>query len=80
MIRVSEVMLIDQDGVKQGIMNTQEALKIAQNSSLDLVQVSSNDASPIVCKILDYGKHLFQRKSNSNLNQRLEIIIKGNKI
>ena len=66
MIRVSEVMLIDQDGVKQGIMNTQEALKIAQNSSLDLVQVSSNDASPIVCKILDYGKHLFSKKKSNS--------------
>ncbi len=41
-----------------------EALKVAKESSLDLVQVSPSDANPIVCKILDYGKHLFSKKKN----------------
>ena len=40
------------------------ALEEAQKASLDLVQVSSSDADPIVCKILDYGKHLFDKKKN----------------
>ena len=39
-----------------------DALEAAKESSLDLVQVSPSDANPVVCKILDYGKHLFQRK------------------
>ena len=41
-----------------------EALEAAKESSLDLVQVSPSDANPIVCKILDYGKHLFSKKKN----------------
>ena len=41
-----------------------EALKVAKESSLDLVQVSPSDANPIVCKILDYGKHLFSKKKS----------------
>ena len=40
------------------------ALEEAQKVSLDLVQVSSSDAEPIVCKILDYGKHLFDKKKS----------------
>jgi translation initiation factor IF-3 len=40
---------------------------IDKDASLDLVQVSSSDSDPIVCKILDYGKHIFsKKKSNSS--------------
>ena len=41
-----------------------KALEAAKESSLDLVQVSPSDANPVVCKILDYGKHLFDKKKN----------------
>ena len=41
-----------------------EALNIAMNQSLDLVQVSPPDVRPVVCKLLDYGKHLFDKKKN----------------
>lgn len=41
-----------------------DALQVAQSSSLDLVQVSPESANPIVCKILDYGKHLFDKKKS----------------
>ena len=64
MIKASEVMLIDSDGQKQGIVNITEALEAANKASLDLVQVSSLDSEPIVCKLLDYGKHLFDKKKN----------------
>lgn len=57
-------MLIDSSGEKQGIVTVDEALKIAVDQSLDLVQVSPPDAIPVVCKILDYGKHLFDKKKN----------------
>ena len=40
------------------------ALKAAKESSLDLVQVSPSDANPVVCKLLDYGKHLFDKKKS----------------
>jgi len=44
-----------------GIVGIEEALKTAQSSSLDLVAIAP-DAEPIVCKIMDYGKHLFEAK------------------
>jgi translation initiation factor IF-3 len=64
MIKASEVMLIDSNGTKQGIVNIVDALEAANKASLDLVQVSSLDSEPIVCKLLDYGKHLFDKKKN----------------
>jgi translation initiation factor IF-3 len=62
----TEVILIDNKGDKKGIMSLDDALKAAANVSLDLVQVSSSDASPVVCKLLDYGKHLFDKKKSIN--------------
>ena len=59
-------MLIDNRGEKLGIMETNEALAIAQDKSLDLVQVSSIDADPVVCKLLDYGKYIFDKKKNNS--------------
>jgi translation initiation factor IF-3 len=44
-----------------GIVPLDEALKIAQDASLDLVEIAA-DSTPIVCKIMDYGKHLFEIK------------------
>ena len=57
-------MLIDAKGNKQGILPLQSAIDKAKKESLDLVQVSPSDANPIVCKILDYGKHLFDKKKS----------------
>tara|TARA_R110000850_G_scaffold73647_14_gene161599 strand:+ start:454 stop:891 length:438 start_codon:yes stop_codon:yes gene_type:complete len=44
-----------------GIVPLDEALKIAQDASLDLVEIAA-DSTPIVCKVMDYGKHLFEIK------------------
>ena len=63
-IRAEEVMLIDQNGNKKGLLSINEALSIAESSSLDLVQVSPHDSNPIVCKLLDYGKYLFGKKKS----------------
>ena len=57
-------MLIDSKGNKQGVLSLQSALEKAQKESLDLVQVSPPDADPVVCKLLDYGKHLFDKKKS----------------
>ncbi len=59
-------MLIDKDGNKQGLVKIEAALSLAQDASLDLVQVSPPESNPIVCKLLDYGKHLFEKKKNSS--------------
>ena len=55
-------MLIDNFGEKKGVMSIEKALEAAKELSLDLVQVSPPGAEVIVCKILDYGKHLFDKK------------------
>ena len=57
-------MLIDQNGNKRGIVSIKDALNLAKAETLDLVQVSSPDANPVVCKLMDYGKHLFSKKKN----------------
>ena len=57
-------MLIGSDGEKRGMVALPAALESAKALSLDLVQVSPSDASPIVCKLLDYGKHLFDKKKS----------------
>ncbi|MFL0798516.1 MAG: translation initiation factor IF-3 [Cellvibrionaceae bacterium] len=60
-ITVSEVRLIGADGEQVGIVSIEEALKTAQTASLDLVEMSA-DASPPVCKVMDYGKAIFEAK------------------
>ncbi|WP_058462897.1 translation initiation factor IF-3 [Legionella adelaidensis] len=58
-INVPEVRLIDVDGNQAGIMSTREALRAAEESGLDLVEISPT-AKPPVCRIMDYGKYLFE--------------------
>jgi len=63
-IQASEVLLINEGGVKEGIIPLKDALKKAETLSLDLVQVSSKDSQPVVCKLLDYGKYTFSKKKS----------------
>tara|TARA_A100001011_G_scaffold313539_1_gene331433 strand:+ start:757 stop:1227 length:471 start_codon:yes stop_codon:yes gene_type:complete len=62
-------MLIDDNGEKKGIVSIDDALEAAMNLSLDLVQVSPSDAKPVVCKLLDYGKHLFDKKKSTSASK-----------
>ncbi len=62
-------MLIDQNGVKQGIVSIDDALNTAKQLELDLVQVSPSDANPLVCKLLDYGKYKFSKKKNNSMSK-----------
>ncbi|MDV2077121.1 translation initiation factor IF-3 [Marinobacter xestospongiae] len=59
-IVATEVRLIDAEGEQVGIVPIEDALKRAEEASLDLVQVTDSD--PIVCKIMDYGKKIFEEK------------------
>ena len=60
MIRVPLVRLVG-DNVEVGVYSIQEALKMAQEQQLDLVEISPN-ADPPVCKIIDYNKFLYEKK------------------
>ena len=57
-------MLIGEDGEKHGLVNLSTALEKAQQIELDLVQVSPVGSDPIVCKLMNYGKHLFTKKKS----------------
>ena len=59
-------MLIGSDGQKIGVVEIDKALNAAKEASLDLVQVSSSDSNPVVCKLLDYGKHIFDKKKSTS--------------
>ena len=62
-IRASRVRLVGADGGQRGIVSIEEALAEARASGLDLVQVAA-EADPPVCKVMDYGKHLFELKKS----------------
>lgn len=69
MIRTSTVRLIDEKGSQKGVMPTSEALEIAREIGLDLVEVSP-DANPPVCKLLDYGKYKFEQEKKDRESKR----------
>lgn len=58
-IRVPEVRVIDTDGKQIGVMPTRDGIILARQKGLDLIQIVPN-ATPPVCKILDFGKYLYQ--------------------
>jgi translation initiation factor IF-3 len=57
--------LIDQDGQQVGVVNITEALEMAVKAEMDLVEISP-DADPPVCRVMDYGKHIFEEKKRKN--------------
>ena len=59
-------MLIGSDGKKLGLISRNEALEKAKDENLDLVQVSPKESLPVVCKLMDYGKHIFTKKKNTS--------------
>ena len=66
-------MLIDISGEKVGLVSLSEALEKAQKKDVDLVQVSPKNSNPVVCKLMDYGKHIFaKKKSISNSKSKVK--------
>jgi len=63
-IRARELRLIGADGQQVGVVTIEQALELAREAELDLVQIS--EADPIVCKIMDYGKHQYELKKKAN--------------
>ena len=60
-IRVPEVRLIGPEGQNYGVVSSSQALQIAQQAGLDLVEVAPNSEPP-VCRVLDYGKFLYEKQ------------------
>ncbi len=59
-IRVREVLVIDDEGTKLGVLPLREALRMAEEKELDLVEVAPN-ARPPVCKLMDYGRFRYEQ-------------------
>jgi translation initiation factor IF-3 len=65
MIRAKEVRVVDEDAGQLGIMSPEQALAIAQQRDLDLVEVAPG-ASPPVCRIMNYGKFQYQKSKRAH--------------
>jgi translation initiation factor IF-3 len=63
-IRVREVQLIDHEGNNRGVIPTENALALAREAGLDLVEISPNTTPPVT-KILDYGKYKYQAQKKA---------------
>lgn len=73
-IRARDVQLIDQEGRNQGVTAVVDALKLAEEAGLDLVEIVPN-ANPPVCKILDYGKFRFlEQKKAAEARKKQKIV------
>jgi translation initiation factor IF-3 len=64
-IRAREIRVIDEDGAQLGVMQPFEAMRLARERSLDLVEISPT-ADPPVCKITDYGKYQYQQNKKAH--------------
>lgn len=73
-IRVREVRLIDENGEQLGIVPTADALRMAKERELDLVEVSGK-SSPPVCKIMDYGKYKYQLSKKAQEAKKKQTLI-----
>lgn len=73
-IRVREVRLISEDGEQLGIVATREALAMAEERELDLVEVAPS-AKPPVCRLMDYGKFKFEQSKREKESRKKQKII-----
>ena len=81
-IRATSVRCINKDNENIGVISLREAIRMAHNSGLDLIQISpSNDGIPI-CKITDYGKYKFElsKKQKERARKQRESIVKQKEI
>jgi translation initiation factor IF-3 len=73
-IRIREVQLIGQDGQNLGVVQTRDAILMAQEAGLDLVEIAPNSVPP-VCKILDYGRFKYQNQKKANEARKRQHVV-----
>jgi translation initiation factor IF-3 len=73
-IRAPQVRVIGSDGQQLGIFQTDAAIRLAENEGLDLVEISPN-ATPPVCKIIDYGKYKYQQSKKIQEAKKHQTVI-----
>lgn len=75
----ANVLLIDAEGEKRGVMKIEDALDLAAAAGMDLVEVSPNADTP-VCKVLDYGKYKYQAQKKANEAKKKQKVIEVKEI
>ncbi|WP_183816564.1 translation initiation factor IF-3 [Parvularcula dongshanensis] len=78
-IRASRVLVIDQEGEKRGPMSLDDALDIAAEAQLDLVEMSVAD-DVTVCKLMDWGKHKYQQQKKKNEQKKKQKVVEVKEI
>ena len=78
-IRAREVRVISETGEQLGILNRNQAIDIAKEKGLDLVEVAAN-AEPPVCKIMDYGKYKFEQKKKKQEAKKKAAVVQVKEI
>ena len=73
-IRVKTVRVINSDSEQLGILNLEEALRLADEQGLDLVEVAAN-ADPPVCRIMDYGQYKYQQSKRQHEAKRNQKVV-----
>ena len=73
-IRATQVRVINSDGQNLGTLSTQEAINIAKQKGLDLIEISPN-ANPPVCKIIDIGKYKYDLQKKANKAKKKQKIV-----
>ena len=73
-IPFKEVMVINADGEKMGVMSKKEALELAYSQNLDLLCVAAK-AKPPVCKVLDYGKYHFEQQKKAKEAKKKQHVV-----
>ena len=73
-IRCREIRVIDEQGSQIGVMNPRDAMKLADEKGLDLVEVSPG-AKPPVCRIMDYGKYRYEQNKKERETRKNQKVI-----
>jgi translation initiation factor IF-3 len=79
MINIPRIRLIDEKGENRGVVATREAIQMAQDVGLDLVEISPN-TDPPVCKILDFGKYKYEAQKKANEARKKQKVIEVKEI
>jgi translation initiation factor IF-3 len=69
-----DVQVIGSDGENLGVINTNEAISMAKNQGLDLIEIAAN-ANPPVCKIMDMGKYKYDAQKKANIAKKKQKIV-----
>ncbi len=73
-IKAAEIRVVDADGKQLGILPLKEAMRVAEEQGLDLVEVAPN-ATPPVCRIMNYGKYKYQQSKRSQEARKHQTVI-----